>query len=164
VFKEATLAIGNLGLETKRDSRLFQKGLMRAWKLPLFRHLDKAIDVFMGTPLDDSPTSRTWSQLNLDLCQLQPKPETTQALKTLKAHTQQDVSMWQDKVHFCLVKRTFDEKNIRVCVWTDLQKELQAVNTILLDLGAVAQWETPPRSARERRAANAITKLARTNI
>lgn len=161
VLREATLAIGNLGLETKRDSRLYQKGLMRCWKVPLVNYFDKAIEVFLGTPLDDLPTQRTWAQFSIDSSLLPSKPETAQAIKVMKAHVAQDPALWQEKVHFCLVKRTYDQKHIRVCLWIDLQKELQAVNTLLLDLGAVAQWEPPPRSARERIAANAITKLAK---
>lgn len=162
VLKEATLAVGNLALETKRDSRLMQKGLMRAWKLALSKYFDNSIEVFLGTPLDDQPSLRTWSALNMDLLSLPAKPETAQAVKTIRAHTLQDPSQWQKKVHYCLVKHTFDEKFIRICVWTDLLKELEAVNLLLLDLGASAQWETPPRSARERKAANALTKLAKT--
>ncbi|CAE8594274.1 unnamed protein product [Polarella glacialis] len=161
---EAIPAIGELSLETARNSRMHSGGLFRTLLLPVVQGLELPVRITAEATGTDPGLEhcKVWAALILSLVNLSVPAELQSAqlvLKTLASAEQE----WQNKVHFCRVCKTYDQKKLKVQFSVDSQLDpaAAAVARILVAQGGELMFGPPPRSARERKVAGIMANLAR---
>jgi hypothetical protein len=162
-LEQATIAIGELSLETSRNERLLTGCICRTFLLAPDASLEEPLRVC--SIVNDPATKHqcTWAALIKALSNFAPKEATRSSIQALTQHRSADIAEWSNSVNFCRVTYTYDGQKIKIVFWTEqpLEEISKAVARVLLSAGATFQWGPPPRSWRERRAAQAIAQLKR---
>ncbi|CAE8636879.1 unnamed protein product [Polarella glacialis] len=104
---------------------------------------------------------RVWAALVISVASVTVHAELQTAQATLQAHMLSNPEQWRPYIHHCRVSPTYDNKRIKVQYWVDspLDAVAAAIAQILISTGGEQMFGSPPRSAKERKAASLLMTL-----
>ena len=164
-LESVILAVGDLALETASKDRLLGGSLMRAFLVQPNPIFDKPLNVTSTVTDIETRYPAAWAALVAALTTLPINDQNAEYVKILKAHCDKPFQNWAHLVHMCRVAETYDKQFIKVQFWcnSELNPASKAVSRILLSLGAEIKWGAPPRTAKERHAAQCLTNLRKSS-